>query len=73
MVVKVICIKDSVSIDWFGNRTLVKKGQIVFSDTEHYGYLKTLNNQHLGFFEMDDFIKLDKFREERINKILNND
>lgn len=71
--IKLICIKDS--IDWFGNITLVKKGQIVFSKNPDHNrdVLRSLNNEYLGFFKMDDFMRLDKFRENRINKILNDE
>ena len=71
--VKVICIKDS--IDWFANLTLIKKGQIVFSKSpdDCRDVLKSLNDEYLGFFKMEDFTRLDKFREDIINKILEND
>ena len=75
--IKLICVKDTKSYD-----TTIEKGDIVYSNQYYEPYIENniaifISSQEttivLGYYKAIDFLPLDKFREQQIDKILNDD
>ena len=69
----IICIKDTS--EYYGNGTMIKKGQIIFYSKRNYSskivILKSKNEDYYGLFDETNFITLEEWREQQIDKILN--
>lgn len=81
MMIKIVCIKDTVN----SIGILIKSGEILYMNEEQLNYkdissmavwgLKDHRDHKnyfiIGYYNIVDFITLDKWREKQINKILN--
>ena len=74
--IKVVCINDCyddiISDNWYK----MKKGDIILTDEYHMDNIPIFHlhkKNHLGFYPKNCFLKLEEWREQIINKILEND